>query len=244
MVFNSPSRCAARMKSHLNVLFDKSVHIMREAKAKYSKLGLMWAGGKDSTLMLYIAREAYYNQLPPIVFLDTTYAFRETKEFIRNLSKVWKFKIVYAQNREALAKGVGPKNCSHLECCTCLKTDALNQCIKNHKFDALMFGIRWDEHPIRGKELYFSERDVPAHMRVHPILHWTEDDVWSFTELHGVPINPLYNRVIGDKRYRSLGCYPCTTPLSNSEYASVGERGGRSQDKERIMERLRVLGYM
>lgn len=217
---------------------------MREAKATFKNLGLMWAGGKDSTLMLYIAKEAFYNQLPKVVFLHTTYAFRETLEFIRRISKHWNFKVVYAQNRQALTEGVNPHTRPHLECCTRLKTDALHQCIKEHGFDALMFGIRWDEHPIRGKELYFSERDVPTHMRVHPMLHWTEQDVHRFMRKHNVPYNPLYDRVVNGKKYRSLGCWPCTTPLSDAEYSVLGERGGRCQDKEGIMERLRVLGYM
>lgn len=228
----------------LKELFNKTVFILREAKARYNKLGLMWAGGKDSTLMLYVARAAFYDQLPSVVFLDTTFAFRETKNFMRQVSETWKFKLVYAQNREALSKGCSPWNCSKMECCTKLKTDALHQAIEQHGFDALAFGIRWDEHPIRGKEVYFSVRDVPDHMRVHPMLHWSEEEVWIATRQWGIPVNPLYGYTVQGKRYRSLGCYPCTEPLSDEEYASVGERGGRSQDKEKIMERLRALGYM
>lgn len=224
--------------------FQESVYIMREAKANYKNLGLMFAGGKDSMLMTYIAREAFYGDLPTLIFLDTTFAFRETVEFIRNLTKMWKLPIIRAQNREALTKGMNPWDFSKMECCTKLKTDALHTCIKNHGFDALMFAIRWDEHPIRGKELYFSERDVPAHMRVHPMLHWSEQDVWNFIRKYNVPYNPLYDRVVHGKRYFSLGCWPCTEPLSDEEYKKLGERGGRSQDKSRIMERLKALGYI
>jgi 3'-phosphoadenosine 5'-phosphosulfate sulfotransferase (PAPS reductase)/FAD synthetase len=217
---------------------------MREAKAEYKNLAIMWAGGKDSTLMLYIAREAYYNQLPKVIFLDTTFDFRETKEFIRRVKAFWKIDLLYAQNREVLSKGINPWDYSKMECCTKLKTDALNQAIEKHKFDGLMFAIRWDEHPIRGKELYFSPRDVPEHMRVHPMLHWSEDDIWAFIKKYNVPYNPLYDREINGKKYRSLGCYPCTSPLSDEEWKKMGERAGRSQDKEKIMERLRALGYM
>ena len=228
----------------MNSAYNQSIGLLREAKATYNKLGIMWAGGKDSTLMVYLAREAYYGDMPPVIFLDTTYAFRETREFIRTLSKQWNLPLLYAQNREALTHGVTPWTHSHLECCTKLKTDAMHTCIQTQGFDALMFGIRHDEHALRGKEQWFSPRDVPDHMRIHPILHWTEADVWAFIKQHDVPVNPLYNRRIENKRYYSIGCYPCTAPLSPEEHALLGERGGRSQDKERCMERLRVLGYM
>jgi len=224
--------------------YNKSIYIIREARTRFTNLALMWGGGKDSTLMLYLTKEALYNNLPSIIFLDTTFAFRETKEYIRIISKLWNFNLIYFQNREALSKGINPWNYSKIECCTKLKTDALNQCIQKYNFDGLMFGIRWDEHPIRGKEKYFSSRDVPCHMRVHPILHWSEEDVWRFIKKYNIPYNPLYDRIINDKKYKSIGCYPCTKPISQEEYLELGERGGRSLDKEKIMERLRSLGYM
>jgi sulfate adenylyltransferase subunit 2 len=93
------------------------------------------------------------------------------------------------------------------------------------------------------------------HFRIHPMLHWTEVDVWSYIKLENITINPLYFAKNG-KRYRSIGCKPCTEPiLSNSntidkiideikDFKGVGERDGRSQDKEKLMRRLRALGYM
>jgi len=98
-------------------LYNETVNIMREAKANYKNLGLMWAGGKDSTTMLYIAKEAYYNDLPKVIFLDTTFAFRETKEFIREIRKLWNIDLIYAQNREALSKGMNPYDYTKMECC-------------------------------------------------------------------------------------------------------------------------------
>jgi len=225
--------------------YDKTVYIIREAKNRYENIGVMWAGGKDSTTMLYIIKEANYGTIPfKVVFLDTTFQFKETYNFIRAIKKLWNIDLIYAQNREALAKGVSPFKNSKMYCCTKLKTDALLQCIKDYNFDALMFAIRWDEHPIRGKEYYYSERDIPNHMRIHPMLHWSESDIWSFIKEKNIPYNSLYDRVIDGKKYRSLGCYPCTQPLTDEEYEKLGERGGRSQDKEQIMERLRALGYM
>ena len=227
----------------LKDLYERTVYIMREAKSNYKNLAIMWAGGKDSSVALYIAREAYYNQLPKVIFLDTTFAFRETREFIRGISKLWDIDLIYAQNREELSRGMNPYDFSKMECCTKLKTDALIQAIEKYNLDGLMFAIRWDEHPIRGKELYYSPRDIPEHMRIHPMLHWSEEDIWKFIRKHNIPYNPLYDRRIDNKRYYSLGCYPCTKPLTPEEYEELGERGGRSQDKEAIMERLRSLGY-
>ncbi len=166
-----------------------------------------------------------------------------------------------------------------LDCCTQLKTEALKDLIKEREFDALVLAIRRDEHGIRAKERYFSPRDEefkwrytdqPAelwelyvkpsedfsHMRVHPILHWTELEVWLYVKQENLPVNPLYFARNG-KRFRSLGCMPCTVPISSSastideiigelKTTDVPERAGRAQDKERayMMQKLRSLGYM
>jgi sulfate adenylyltransferase subunit 2 len=173
------------------------------------------------------------------------------------------------------------------------KTDALKQVIKEHGFDALLVGIRRDEHGVRNKERYMSPRDKEFrwnvakekaggdsgmqsmqdtelagwglyatkfkdadHVRVHPILHWTELDIWEYVEKENLPVNPLYFSKDG-KRYRSLGCVPCTQPTESKadtikkiieeiKTSKESERGGRSQDKEEAhaMEKLRSLGYM
>ena len=93
------------------------------------------------------------------------------------------------------------------------------------------------------------------HYRVHPMLDWTEIDVWQYIKREGIPVNPLYFAVNG-YRYRSIGCMPCTSPIESDadtidkiiaeiqSYKGVGERAGRAQDKEKIMRRLRALGYM
>ena len=100
----------------------------------------------------------------------------------------------------------------------------------------------------------FTDKRVD-HYRIHPMLDWTELDVWNYIKRENIPVNPLYFAKNG-KRYRSIGCEPCTSPIdSNADtidkiieeiksYKGVGERAGRSQDKEKIMRRLRALGYM
>ncbi len=102
----------------VNKLFSKSVNIIREAKARYNNLALMWAGGKDSTLMLYITKEAFFGKVPmPVVFVDTTFQFRETYDFIRIIKNLWGFNIIRVQNRDALMKGTSPFSTPTLECC-------------------------------------------------------------------------------------------------------------------------------
>ena len=156
---------------------------------------------------------------------------------------------------------------------------ALQQAVRIHGFDALLLGIRRDEHGVRAKERVFSPRDEqfrwdyenqPAelwnqyrvharaeeHVRVHPLLGWTERDVWSYVLREGMPVNPLYFSKDG-RRYRSLGCMPCTVPVASNaatveqivqELATsdTSERAGRAQDKENAytMQKLRALGYM
>lgn len=224
--------------------YERSVFLMREAIAKYKNVAMLFAGGKDSMVMLDIAHGSLFNKMPKVIFLDTTFAFRETKEFLRRVSETYNIDIIYAQNRDALIDGVSPINSSHMECCTKLKTDALHKCIIDNKFDAVMLAIRWDEHYVRNKETFFSQRDTPKHIRVHPMLHWSEKDIWSYIRKYGIMYNPLYDYNIDGKHYYSLGCYPCTKPITEDEHKCLGERGGRSLDKERIMEKLKALGYM
>ena len=105
-------------------------------------------------------------------------------------------------------------------------------------------------------DLYVKPSEDFSHMRVHPILHWTELNVWQYVRREGLPINPLYFAK-GGKRYRSLGCQPCTVPISSNastideiveelETSKTPERAGRAQDKEKayMMQKLRSLGYM
>ncbi|MFB0504959.1 MAG: phosphoadenosine phosphosulfate reductase family protein, partial [Candidatus Bathyarchaeia archaeon] len=105
-------------------------------------------------------------------------------------------------------------------------------------------------------DLYVKPSEDFSHMRVHPILHWTELDVWEYVKQEGLPINPLYFAKDG-MRYRSLGCKPCTVPTPSKAstideiveelaVTEVPERAGRAQDKERayMMQKLRSLGYM
>jgi len=267
------------MGEYLKELEKRSVSILREAKAQFRKLAVLWSTGKDSTTMLWLCRKAFFGEVPfPVIHIDTGYKFPEIYEFRDRIAEEWNLDLIIARNEEALKTGMSPGK-GKLACCTQLKTEPLKDLIKKEGFDALILAIRRDEHGIRAKERYFSPRDKdfrwkytdqPAelwdiyvkpsedlsHMRVHPILHWTELDVWEYVRSEGLPVNPLYYAKDG-KRYRSLGCMPCTVPVPSKaatideiieelKTTDVPERAGRAQDKERayMMQKLRSLGYM
>jgi phosphoadenosine phosphosulfate reductase len=130
-----------------------------------------------------------------------------------------------------------------------MKTVPLNQFLEQAKITALFMAVRWDEHPARKDDTYLTEKEggqlSPAHTRIAPILHFTERDVWDTTFLHRLPYCSLYE--IG---YRSLGVRSTSNPLAagvpawEQDLEHTIERGGRRQDKEKAMERLRKLGYM
>jgi len=267
------------VENYLADLERKSISIIREAKAQFNNLAVLWSTGKDSTATVWLCKKAFFGKVPfPVVHIDTGYKFPEIYEFRNRIAGEWGLNLIVAQNKEALAAGMGPEK-GKLECCTQLKTEALKNLIKEYEFDALILAIRRDEHGIRAKERYFSPRDnefrwkytdQPAemwdlyvkpfedfsHMRVHPILHWTELDVWEYVKHENLPVNPLYFAKNG-KRYRSLGCTPCTVPIPSNagtideiieelKTTKIPERAGRAQDKERayMMQKLRSLGYM
>ncbi|MBW2988083.1 hypothetical protein DRJ48_00150 [Candidatus Woesearchaeota archaeon] len=226
-------------------LVSQTEFILKEAKARFKNPVLLWAGGKDSTTMLHIALKAFA-RLPKFPFkvmlLDTGYQFTETYEYIEKYAKKWKLPFIRQKNLKALSEGINPFTTDHFTCCTKLKTENLANAIRKYKFDAVLVGIRWDEHGVRGKESFFSKRKNPDHWRVHPMLNWSLSEIWDYLKSNKVPYNPLYDRIEhGNLTYKSIGCYPCTKPIPIDDKE---ERGGRALDKEQLMEDLRALGYM
>jgi len=265
---------------YYDLLENKSIYIIREAYVRFRNVAMLWSVGKDSTTLLWLIRKAFLGKIPfPIIHIDTGYKFPEMYDFRNRLSQEWGFPLIVGKNKEKLAEGTGPQKGLKLECCTELKTNALKQVIKKYGFKAIFLGIRRDEHGIRAKERYFSPRDEqfqwnyenqPAeiwdqyksfldeeeHFRVHPILHFTELDIWKYVKREGLPIVRLYFSKEG-KRFRSIGCVPCCSPVESKasnideiieeiRTSKHSERAGRAQDKENIytMQKLRALGYM
>jgi sulfate adenylyltransferase subunit 2 len=240
---------------------------------------MLWSIGKDSTVMLWLAQKAFFGNCPfPLIHVDTTYKIPEMIEFRDKVAKDYNLNLIVNTNKKAVEEGMGPEQ-GRLVCCKALKTEGLNQVVKEHEFDGLIVGIRRDEEGSRSKERVFSERnsesewdhtDQPPelwdqfktdfkkgnHIRVHPILGWREIDIWEYIKRENIPVIDLYFSKNG-KRYRSLGCAPCTNPI-DSNAASIDdiieelkntkstERAGRAQDQEdaHALEKLRKQGYM
>lgn len=291
---------------HLTKLENKSMHILREAYANFKDLGMLWSIGKDSTVLVHLARKAFFGHVPfPLVHIDTHYKISEMIEYRDNFAREWKLDMIYGENTEALkSKTTFPDgNCSRLECCRLLKTEALTATLngtgpryrmnhetgqyeldKNHTaFTGIIVGVRSDEEGSRSKERYFSPRDQQndwhigeqppefwnqyktdfapgTHVRIHPLLDWTELDLWEYIEREEIPMVSLYFDKGKGQRYRSLGCWPCTQAvestagtvaeiveeLRSGKFANIAERSGRAQDKEDGggLEELRKAGYM
>ena len=292
--------------THLDRLEHQSVYILREAYASFRNLAMLWSIGKDSTVLLWLARKAFFGHVPlPLVHIDTSYKIPEMIAYRDNLARQWKLNMVYGRNDEALAaKRTFPDGAlTRVECCKALKTDALSHTLSGtwprfrldhatgqyvpdtnaEPYTGVIVGVRADEEGSRSKERYFSPRnkestwdvgDQPpelwnqfktdfapgTHIRVHPLLDWTELDIWEYIDREQIPVVPLYFDQGTGERYRSLGCYPCTFPvkstakdvtdiiaeLKTGKFKNIAERSGRAQDKEDGggLETLRRDGYM
>lgn len=221
---------------------SKSVEIIRMAWRDYKKPMMLSSSGKDSVLMIYLAMQAFdYHKLPfPIIFVNTGFHFPETLKYTRQLAFLWNLDLRMVRNLHAMeVENVTPWTHPKVECCTKLKTDAWMPLITKEGYDLAFRGYRADEHPIRGAKPYFEHRENPKHTRCYPLLHWTYDDVWAYIRKVNIPVNPLYDKVIDGKVYKSLGCAPCTFTVHPEEK----ERAGRDNTKENAMKELDRLNY-
>jgi len=291
---------------HLQELESKSVYILREAYANFKNLGMLWSMGKDSTVLLWLTKKAFYGHVPfPLIHIDTHYKIPEMINYRDKLTREWHLPMVVGSNEDALAqKQTFPDgNVDRITCCSLLKTEALRRTLTgegkrlryNHSkqayeeesnpepFTGVIVGARADEEGSRSKERYFSPRDKKnewnigeqppefwnqyktdftpgTNVRIHPLLDWTELNIWEYIERENIPTVSLYYNHGDGKRYRSLGCYPCTFPvesearnvseiiaeLKTGKFSHVAERAGRAQDKDDggTLETLRREGYM
>ena len=267
--------------AYLTELESKSVNIIREAYWQYKeKLVVLWSMGKDSTTLVHLVRKAFLGEVPiSFMHIDTSFKFKQIYAFRDKYVKEWGIELIVLKNSVALAKGMScDKN--RFNCCNALKTEALKAAIEKFDFKALLLAIRRDEHLIRAKERYFSQRDKEfkwdyfdqplemwfqyyktehqegGHVRVHPLLHWREIDIWRYIKREKLPVIDLYFAK-NNKRYRSIGCQCCCSSVESSAdsidkiikelaVTKVAERSGRAQDKEKeyMMQKLRSLGYM
>ncbi|MBF0619992.1 MAG: sulfate adenylyltransferase subunit 2, partial [Candidatus Omnitrophica bacterium] len=290
---------------HLERLEAKSVHILREAYRDFKSLCMLWSIGKDSTVLLWLARKAFFSHVPiPLVHIDTHFKLPAMIAYRDRIAKEWKLNMIYGENVDALKnKETFPDgNVDRISCCRNLKSVALRHTISGEwpryrldhalgqyvqeksaePYTGVIVGARADEEGSRSKERYFSPRDKQndwdvgdqppelwnqfktdfapgTHVRIHPLLDWTELNIWEYIERENIPIIDLYFDQGTGRRYRSLGCAPCTGPvestarnvqeiireLKSGKFANIAERAGRAQDKEDGggLEALRREGY-
>jgi phosphoadenosine phosphosulfate reductase len=211
----------------------ESLKIIEKAFTQFGNdQAVAFTGGKDSLCVLHLVRRFCNGTVPvPVINIDTTVKFPEIYEFRNFIANEWHLNLKIVSNREEAERIDIAK--SKADCCRVLKIDVLNRAISDYQLKAIMTGVRWDEQAARAQEEYFSKKEKPSHVRVNPILHFKEADIWHYIEKYNLPYCNLY-----DEGYRSLGCIPCTV-----KNASGSERGGRCQEKEEIMGQLRSLGY-
>ena len=285
--------------SRLRELEAQSIYILREAYRHFDSLCMLWSIGKDSTVMLWLARKAFAGEVPiPLVHVDTSYKIPAMIEYRDRVAREWGLTMIYGQNVKALEEGMNHTK-GRLNCCSALKTEALRRTLDGtgprwrmntegvyerdwnpRPYNGVIVGARADEEGSRSKERYFSPRDEQndwdvaeqppefwnqfktrfapgTHVRIHPLLDWTEIDLWVYIAQEQIPIIDLYYDRGEGTRYRSLGCAPCTgniqSKATNPEEVvaelrviNTPERAGRAQDAEdpHAMEKLRRSGYM
>jgi len=205
---------------HLDALEDQSIYIIREAFKKFGKSAMLWSVGKDSSVLLWLVRKAFFGHIPfDLVHVDTAYKIPQMINFRDRLQKEWGFNLVIGQNRDALLENqtFPDGNATRIACCSSLKKDGLQQVISAHEYDAVFLGIRRDEEGTRAKERYFSPRNTSFQ--------------WDFKDQPP----ELWDQYKTDFE-----------PGTHLRTTNVAERSTRAQDQEAedAFERLRAEGYM
>ena len=203
--------------SHLARLEAESIYILRETAAEFANPVLLYSIGKDSQVLLHLARKAFHPApVPfPLLHVDTTWKFREMYAFRDRFVAQHGLKLIVHQNKRALAEGINPFDYSSQKYTHAMKTQGLLDALAVHGFDAALGGARRDEEKSRAKERVFSFRDrngqweprrqrpelwslfngrvdAGESMRVFPLSNWTELDVWNYVLEERIPVVPLY----------------------------------------------------
>jgi sulfate adenylyltransferase subunit 2 len=203
--------------SNLDLLEAESIHIIREAVAQSERPVMLYSIGKDSSVMLHLARKAFYPAPPPfpLLHVDTTWKFREMYEFREKAAREAGMELIVHLNPDCVERGINPFDHGSAVHTELWKTEGLKQALDAHRFDLAFGGARRDEERSRAKERVFSVRS-PGHgwdpkrqrpelwrlfngalapgetMRVFPLSNWTELDIWLYIEEQKIPVVPLY----------------------------------------------------
>ncbi len=213
---SSDLRAGSSELTHLDRLEAESIHIMREVMADATKPVMLYSVGKDSAVMLHLARKAFYPSPPPfpLLHVDTTWKFRAMYELRDRMARESGMDLIVYQNPEAKERGINPFDHGPLHT-DMWKTEGLKQALDLHGFDVAFGGARRDEEKSRAKERIFSFRTAShgwdpkkqrpelwnlynarkakgESIRVFPISNWTELDIWQYIARENIPIVPLY----------------------------------------------------
>lgn len=275
---------------HLDRLEHQSIYIFREAFHAIDKIAMLWSFGKDSNVMVWLARKAFFGRVPfPLIHCDTELEMPEVYQFRDRYREEWCIDLISAPcpPLEATDPTLPPS-----ARVAARKTLGLKDIIAARGFQGIIAGIRRDEEGTRAKERFFSPRnaeggwdvkdqppefwgqyslDIPpgGQMRVHPLLSWTELDIWHYIARESIPIVPLYfakpygafeGRDFGGAslRFRSIGERGITWPVPSEAdtiekileellHTKTSERSGRPMgvdEDEASFEKLRAAGYM
>ncbi|SIP87095.1 sulfate adenylyltransferase subunit CysD [Marinobacterium stanieri] len=203
--------------THLKQLEAESIHIIREVAAEFDNPVMLYSIGKDSSVMLHLARKAFYPGKPPfpLLHVDTTWKFKEMIQFRDQMAKEAGMDLIVHINPEGVEMGISPFEHGSAKHTDIMKTQGLKQALDKYQFDAAFGGARRDEEKSRAKERVFSFRDKhhrwdPKNqrpelwntfntrvdkgesIRVFPLSNWTELDIWQYIHLEQIPLVPLY----------------------------------------------------
>ena len=203
--------------THLRELEAESIFVMREVAAQFQNPALLFSGGKDSILMVYLARKAFWPaRIPfPLVHIDTGHNFPETIEYRDWLVNEMGARLIVGHVEDSIARGTAVEERGINASRNALQTVTLLETVEAHKFDAAMGGARRDEEKARAKERFFSHRDDfgqwdpknqrpelwnifngrkhhGEHFRVFPLSNWTEMDIWQYVKAEGIELPNLY----------------------------------------------------
>ena len=203
--------------THLKELEAESIHIIREVAAEFDNPVMLYSIGKDSAVMLHLARKAFYpGKLPfPVMHVDTRWKFQEMYSFRDKMVADLDLDLITHVNPDGIAQDINPFTHGSAKHTDIMKTEGLKQALDKHGFDAAFGGARRDEEKSRAKERVYSFRDGKHRwdpknqrpelwnvyngkvtkgesIRVFPLSNWTELDIWQYIYLEGIPIVPLY----------------------------------------------------
>jgi len=203
--------------THLESLEAESIHIMREVVAECERPVMLYSIGKDSAVMVHLARKAFHPSPPPfpLLHVDTTWKFKAMYALRDRVARESGMELIVHHNPEALARGINPFDHGTLLHTYLWKTEGLKQALTKYEFDAAFGGARRDEEKSRAKERIFSFRSASQRwdpknqrpelwslynarkakgesIRVFPLSNWTELDIWQYIHLENIPVVPLY----------------------------------------------------